>query len=91
MEPGKRVVALLPGGIGALPAKARTARVALRLLPQLPFGAELVVDLFKGEIAPGNLQLVAKLLLRMMQQDRCRVDIGSGVVVPDLQRQWLGH
>jgi hypothetical protein len=47
MKAREGLVALLPRGFSAVEAQPRTAGIALRLLPQLPIRAVLLIDLFQ--------------------------------------------
>jgi hypothetical protein len=75
------------GAQGPEPARLEV----IRLLPNLPIFAVLLVDLLQREVTPSDLEALTVLLLDVSQPNCCLIDIRSKVVEEDLETDRVSH
>ena len=90
-EPLKSVRTLAAGRFRGAQGPEPTRLEVVRLLPNLPIFAVLLIDLLQREVTPSDLEALAVLLLDISQPNCCLIDIRSKVIEEDLETDRVSH
>ncbi len=82
---------LAAGGFRSAQSPEPARLEVVRLLPNLPIFAVLLVDLLQREVTPSDLETLTVLLLDISQPNCCLIDIRSKIIEEDLETDRVSH